>query len=83
VLLTINLAEGPSDLFVVVTTTCHILDEIILGLIAEPQGLLEDLSYLNQIVLGWLEWQDVVITFHFDKMYPFVYTVKFLLGIIG
>ena len=82
-LLTINLAEGPSDLLVVVTTTCDILDEIILGLIAEPQGLLEDLSYLNQIVLRWLEWQDVVITFHFDKMYPFVYTVKFLLGIIG
>jgi hypothetical protein len=75
VLLTINLAEGPPDLLVVVTTTCHILDEIILCLIAEPQGLLEDLSYLNQIVLRWLEWQDVVITFHFDKMYPFGYTI--------
>ena len=79
----INFTESPPYLLVVVTPWEDILDEIILCLITEPQRLLEDLSYFNQIVFGWFEWQDVVITFHFDKMYPFCNTIKFLLGIIG
>jgi hypothetical protein len=59
-------------------TTCHILDEIILGLMSETQGLFEDLGKRIRRLLGWLEWQDAVITFHFDIMYRFGNTLKII-----
>jgi hypothetical protein len=80
VLLPINLKKGLPDLLLVFSTW-NILDEIILGLMAETQGHYEGLSYQAQRILGWLEWQDFVITFHFDLMYPFGNTLKFLLWI--
>jgi hypothetical protein len=80
VLLSINLTECLPDLLLVFTAW-NILDEIILGLMAETQGHYEGISYQTQRILRWLEWQDFVITFHFDLMYPFGNTLKFLLWI--
>jgi hypothetical protein len=80
VLLPINLTECLPDLLLVLSTW-KILDEIILGLMVETQGHYEGRSYQAQRILGGLEWQDFLITFHFDLMYPFGNTVKFLLWI--
>jgi hypothetical protein len=59
-----------------VVSTWYILNEIILGLMAETQGVFE--GYQSLMTLGWLEWQEFVITFHFDLINRFGNTLKFL-----